>query len=64
MVAQNAQGKEVNIDVSLAGFAKVFDGPGIDPQQAEAQQKELNDALQKRAEEARQKLIEQQKAQK
>jgi hypothetical protein len=29
-----------------------------------SQQKELNDALQKRAEEARQKLIEQQKAQK
>ncbi len=64
MTAQNAQGKEVNIDVSLAGFAKVFDGAGIDPQQAEAQQKELNDALQKRAEEARQKLIDQQKAQK
>lgn len=64
MTAQNAQGKEVAIDVSLAGFAKVFDGAGIDPQQAEAQQKELNDALQKRAEEARQKLIDQQKAQK
>jgi len=64
MTAQNAQGKEVAIDVSLTGFAKVFDGPGIDPQQAEAQQKDLNDALQKRAEEARQKLIEQQKAQK
>lgn len=64
MTAQNAQGKEVNIDVSLAGFAKVFDGPGIDPAQAEAQQKNLNDALQKRAEEARQKLIDQQKAQK
>ena len=61
MTAQNSQGKDVNIDVSLAGFAKVFDGPGIDPQQAEARQQELNDVLQKRAEEARQKLIEQQK---
>lgn len=61
MTAQNSQGKDVNLDVSLIGFSKVFDGPGIDPQQAEARQKELNDALQKRAEEARQKLIEQQK---
>ena len=61
MTAQNSQGKDVNIDVSLVGFAKVFDGPGVDPQQAEARQQELNDVLQKRAEEARQKLIEQQK---
>ena len=32
----NPQGKPVNFDISLVGFTAVYDGPGIDPEQAQA----------------------------
>jgi invasion protein IalB len=54
------QGKTVPIDVTLAGFAKAYDGPGLAKAAAENAQKELAKSLQQRAEQARQKLIEQQ----
>jgi len=56
----NPQNRQIPIELSLAGFTKTFDGPGIDRAAAEAQRKQLSDALQKSAEEARKKLIEQQ----
>lgn len=62
LTASNAQRKEINIDMPLTGFGKVFDGPGMDVAQAMAKQQELTDALQKKADQARQKLIDQQKA--
>jgi hypothetical protein len=40
----------------LGDFAKAYDGPPTDPQVFEAQQKKLQDELQRRAEEARKKL--------
>jgi len=60
VVVNAALNKPVPIKISLAGFSKVFDGPGLDPAAAEARSQQLSEALQKSAEEARQKLIEQQ----
>lgn len=55
----NQQGQEVGFAVKLDGFAKAYDGAPIDPKVVEQEQKRLQDELQKRAEEARKKLIEQ-----
>ena len=41
---------------SVAGFAKAFDGPAIDPKVLEDQQKKLQDELEKRSEELRKQL--------
>lgn len=60
LVVVTPQNKQIPIELSLAGFSKTFDGPGIDRAAAEAQRKQLSEALQKSAEEARKKLIEQQ----
>ena len=40
----------------LTDFAKAYDGPPTDPKEFEEQQKQLQDELQKRAEDARKKL--------
>lgn len=60
LVVTTPQGKTIPIDVSLAGFAKSFDGPGVDKAAAENVRQQLAKGLQERAEEARQKLIDQQ----
>lgn len=60
LVVVSPQNRQIPIELSLAGFSKAFDGPGIDRAAAEAQRKQLSEALQKSAEEARKKLIEQQ----
>jgi hypothetical protein len=60
LVVVNPQNRPIPIELSLAGFSKTFDGPGIDRAAAEAQRRQLSEALQKSAEEARKKLIEQQ----
>lgn len=60
VVVVNPQNKPIGIKLSLAGFSKTFDGPGVDRAAAEAQREQLSEALQKSAEEARKKLIEQQ----
>lgn len=52
--AQNQMGREVTFAVPLAGFSKSFDGKPIDPQALEEQQRKLQEALQKRSEELRQ----------
>jgi invasion protein IalB len=54
----NPQGQQVNFDISLAGFTASYDGPGIDPAQAEAQQEQLEEELRRRADAARQQLLE------
>lgn len=56
----NQQAKPVNFPMTLAGFTKTFDGQGMDQSALQARESELADALAKRAENARQKLIEQQ----
>jgi invasion protein IalB len=59
----NPQGKPVNFDISLAGFTAMYDGPGINPEQAQAQQQKLEDELKKKADEARQQLLQLQQQQ-
>jgi invasion protein IalB len=52
----NQVGAEVTFQVPLAGFGKAFDGAPIDPQVLAEQQKKLQEELQKRSDELRQKL--------
>ncbi len=54
--AMQPNNQAITLVVPLADFAKAYDGPPIDPQVFEAQQKKLQDELQRRAEEARKKL--------
>ena len=59
----NPQGKPVNFDISLAGFTSSYDGPGIDPKQAQATQQKLEDELKRKADQARQQLLDLQQQQ-
>jgi invasion protein IalB len=52
----NGSGQPISLVLPLGDFAKAYDGPPTDPQVFEAQQKKLQDELQRRAEEARKKL--------
>jgi invasion protein IalB len=54
--------QRIDLPITLIGFTAIYDGPGLNPEQAEAAQAELNEELQARAEAARQRLIEQQQA--
>src|ERR1700730_5953966 len=58
----NGAGQPISLVVPLGDFAKAYDGPPTDPKKFEEQQKQLQDELQKRAEEARKKLESQQQA--
>ena len=54
----NNQGKAVGIGLTLIGFTKTWDGPPVPMEELAQQRQKLQDELQKRAEEARQKLLE------
>ena len=54
--AINLQGTAISLPLPLADFAKAYDGPATDPKVFEAQQRKLQEELQKKAEEARKKL--------
>ena len=58
--AIHMNGQPMSPQLELKDFAKAFDGPPTDPKVFEAQQKKLQDELQKRAEEARKRLEAQQ----
>ncbi len=53
---KNQVNNEIVFTLPLAGFGKAFDGAPIDPAVLEAQQKQLQEELQKRAEEERKRL--------
>lgn len=57
----NQQAKQVPFQLTLTGFTKVYDGAPMDVATLQQKQQQLQSELQKRAEEARQKLIEKQK---
>ncbi len=59
----NPQGQPINFDISLVGFTSTFEGPGLDPQEAQARQQKLEDELKKKADEARQQLLQLQQQQ-
>ena len=54
--AINGGGQPVSLPIPLVDFSKAYDGPPTDPKVFEAQQKKLQDELQRRAEDARKKL--------
>ncbi len=56
----NYNGGAISIPVPLTDFAKVYDGPPTDPKVLEERQKKLEEELQRKAAEARQKLESQQ----
>ncbi len=56
----NNQGKPVGIGLTLVGFTKAWEGPPVPVEQLAQQRQKLQDELQKRAEEARKKMMEQQ----
>jgi invasion protein IalB len=58
--AIHMNGQAMSPQLDLKDFAKAYDGPPTDPKVFEAQQKKLQDELQKRADEARKKLESQQ----
>jgi invasion protein IalB len=53
---QNQAAREVTFQVPLAGFARGFDGPPIDPAELERQQRELQQQIQQREDELRRRL--------
>ena len=54
--AKILSGGEFTFHLPLAGFGKSFDGPGIDPKTAEERQKKLQEDMEKKAAEERNKL--------
>lgn len=54
--AINGNGQPISLGLPLADFAKAYDGPPTDPKKYEEEQKKLQDELQRKANEARQKL--------
>jgi len=57
----NQQAKEIVFKMTLVGFTKVYDGEPMNLAELQKRQEELQSELQKRADEARQKLIDAQK---
>ncbi len=53
----NRQGKQVRFDMTLIGFTAAYDGAGIDPQALQQKQSDLQTALEKKAQEARDRLL-------
>src|SRR5580693_8273605 len=58
--AINSTGQPISLVLPLTDFAKAYDGPPTDPKVFEEQQKKLQEELQRRADEARKKLEQQQ----
>jgi invasion protein IalB len=59
----NHQGKKLNFDIGLGGFTATYDGPGMDPSEAQAKQQKLEDELKRKADAARQQLLQLQQQQ-
>lgn len=61
ITALNQQAKAVPLELTLIGFTKVYDGAPMDVAELEKRQEQLQSELQRRADEARQKLIDAQR---
>lgn len=59
----NPQGKTVAFDLSLSGFTATYDGPASDPAKLQVARQKLEDELKRKADAARQQLIDQQQQQ-
>lgn len=60
ITSTNFQNKPTPIQVTLAGFTAAYDGPPLKPAEVEKQNEKLQEALRKKAEDARKKLLEEQ----
>jgi invasion protein IalB len=56
VIVKNQVGNEVTFVLPLGGFGPSFDGPAIDPKVLEEQQRQMQDALQKKAQEMQNQL--------
>nr|WP_321444564.1 invasion associated locus B family protein [uncultured Cohaesibacter sp.] len=61
VTALNQQAQPVRFELTLTGFTKSYDGDPIDIRKTAQEQEKLQELLRKRAEEQRQKLLEQKK---
>ncbi len=57
----NQQAKPVRFEMTLIGFTSAYDGQGIDPQELQRQQANLQKQLEERAQEARDRLVAEQR---
>ena len=64
VTALNQQNKQISFRLSLAGFTATYDSKGLNPQEFQQEQKKLEDKLNERVSEMRQKLIDAQKKEK
>jgi len=62
LVLANTAGQAIPIEMSLVGFAKVYDGEGLDPVAARAMEVEQSKQLQDDARAAFQRMLEKQQA--
>lgn len=60
ITVRNAQGVALDLTLPLATFARAYDGPATDARALQEQQRQLEDQLQRRADEARERLRQQQ----
>lgn len=60
ITVRNAQGIALDLTLPLATFARAYDGPATDARAMQEQQRQLEDQLQRRADEARERLRQQQ----
>ncbi len=63
ITATNQRGRQLNFNLSLAGFTASYDGAGVDPKDLQAEALKLQEELEKKAKGAREKLIEAQQNQ-
>ncbi|MEP3266091.1 MAG: invasion associated locus B family protein [Hyphomicrobiales bacterium] len=58
IIGINPAGKQAEFPITLTGFTAAYDGPAIDPKALAKTQETLQDRLQRKADEARKKLLE------
>ncbi|MEO1102969.1 MAG: invasion associated locus B family protein [Pseudomonadota bacterium] len=61
MTTINQQGKQVRFDLTLIGFTATYDGEGMNPQQLAEVQQTLQEELERKAREARDRLVAEQR---
>lgn len=61
LTAINQQAKQVRFDLTLIGFTAAYDGEGMNPEQLQAKNEQLQEELERRAQEVRDRLVAEQR---
>jgi invasion protein IalB len=61
LTTYNQQGKQVNFDLTLIGFTSAYDGAGLKPEEIAQKQRDLQQQLEQKAQEARDRLVAEQR---